>query len=736
MFPPDKIHTAPPNSGDMILGRTLPSLLDEVCDRYPHSEALNEWTPKGWRSLSHQAFRIHAEELALGLLDLGLAPGDRVGLFMHSNINFCVADMGCLLARLINVPIFLSETPANLIFILQHSEAKALIVSDLQLLYQIAPYLWEVPSLKHVILATESEVTQRADEAAAPRGDQETFPASDLDTRLARSIQLWAVSTIQAKGRSQFSEHRLRRLHAEIAPHDLATIIYIAGLVEQPQGGDSDYWPIFNFNHPIQFRRQNQQHLANADDSPKGVMLTHENISADILASFTGLPDLIPGEPEGVLSFLPLTHIFARAFLYGHLNYGHRIHFTTPHRVMKHLREIRPGLFLTVPRLLEKIYEKILEKGSERSSLALRKEIKGGLEKRQRQVEESHRFRLKALHSSLFRSPHQAVRQMIYDWALNLAKQYDLSQTPTRFFVRQLKLADKLVYSHWRLAFGGRLRYVICGGAALKGNIVNFFSAAGVNVLQGYGLTETSSVVCCNRQAFNRAGTVGIPIAGVETTIAEDGEILIRAPYVMQGYYNNPEATRKVLEPDGWLHTGDIGEFTADGFLKITDCKKSVFKLSTGKYVTPQPLESQLRRSPLVRDAIAVGANRKFCSLLIVPNLPRLLAQANTMGLNLPIEALLSHAKIIALYQTLVDGANQQLPSWSTAKRFQLINPAASVEQALLTATIAERRTQASELFAAEIDALYAETTRQRPISAVTPLTVSHYPLPTEAQGA
>ena len=740
MFPPDKIHTAPANSGNVILGRTLPSLLDEACDRHPNSQALNDWSPKGWRSLSNQTFRTSAEALALGLLDLGLASGDRVGLFMHSDINFCIADMGCLLARLINVPIFLTETPTNLIFILQHSEARALIVSDLALLYQIAPYLWEIPSLKTVIVAAGSGATGSGGEAETAKANQEHFPASDLNTRLSRNIQLLWLTAVQAKGRSQFSEPRLHRLHAEIAPNNLATIIYIAGIVKQPQGEESDYWPVLNFTHTIPSQLQYRQSAAEAGDSPKGVMLTHENISADILAAFTGLPDIIPGAPEAVLSFLPLTHIFARAFLYGHLNYGHSIHFTTPNRVVKHLREVQPAIFITVPRLLEKIHQKILEKGGERSSLAFRQEVKqdeaaiGGEDKRQR-------FRLKSLHPNILISPHDSVRQMIYDWALNLAKQYELGQQPTGFYAKQLKLADKLVYSHWRAAFGGRLKYLICGGAALKGNIANFFSAAGINILQGYGLTETSSVVCYNRGDFNRAGTVGVPIAGVEAAIAADGEILIRAPYVMQGYYKNPDATRRVLDSDGWLRTGDMGEFTADGLLKITDCKKSVFKLSTGKYVTPQPLESQLRQSPLVKAAIAVGANRKFCSLLIFPNLPQLLAQATSMGLNLSVETLLSHAKIVALYQALVDEANKQLPNWSTAKRFQLINPTASIEQALLTSTIAERRTKASEFFAAEIDAMYidamyTETTSQPQQTAVTPLPFTPYPLPPKAQGA
>ncbi|MDJ0706758.1 MAG: AMP-binding protein [Leptolyngbyaceae cyanobacterium MO_188.B28] len=739
MFPSAKIYTAPQNTGKMTLGRTLPSLLTEACDRYPNALALNDWTSKGWRSLSNQAFRTHAEELALGLLNLELQPGDRVGLFMHSDVNFCIADMGCLIARLINVPIFINETPANLIFILKHSEAKALIVSDLELLYQIAPYLWEVPSLKTVIVAKESSAKQISDVEEEP-ADQECFPASDLDTRLSRAIQLVSMEAVQRKGRAQISEDRLSRLYAAITPNDLATIIYIAGMIEQPQGGDSEYWPIFNANNTIQAQLRGQQNAVNAGDRPKGVMLTHENISADILASFTGMPDIIPGEPITVLSFLPLTHIFARAFLYGHLNYGHSLYFTTPNRVVKHLRDVKPVLFITVPRLLEKIHQKILEKGSQQSSVALQQSVNRTVRKEKHRASERQALRLSSSRSKLFgdarRSVRQTVKQIIYDWALNLANQYELSQNPTGFYARQLKLADKLVFSHWRAAFGGQLKYLICGGAALNESIVNFFAAAGMTIFQGYGLTESSSVASCNRGDVNQAGTVGAPIAGVEMAIAEDGEILIRSPYVMHGYYKNPEATRQALDPAGWLHTGDIGEFTADGLLKITGCKKSIFKLSTGKYVTPQLLERHLRRSPLIKGAIAVGANRKFCAMLIFPNLNQLQAQANAMGLNSPPETLLTQPKIIALYQTLVDNANKQLPSWSTAKRFQLIIPTADLEQQLLNSTLAERRAKARKLFAAEIDALYVETPRHRAMTSVTPLPVTQHPLPTEAQGA
>ncbi len=630
MFWPKKIYTAPPNSGEVILGRTLPSLLDEACDRHSDPHTFNHWTAKGWQSLSNQEFRTAAEELALGLLDLGLEKGDRAGLLMHSDVNFCIADMGCLLAKLINVPVDIAQPPTTIVFILQHAQAKALIVSNLELFHKLVPYLLELPELKTVVVAQVSADWQQK--------------LPQLPTR----IQVFSLLEVRARGQAQLSAQQQQQLRSEIAPEDLATIIYIAG----PKG------------------------------KPRGVMLTHENISADILATFSGIPDLEPGVKEVVLSFLPLTHIFARAFLYGHVNYGHSIYFTTPKRVVKDFRKVRPTIFATVPRFLEKVYINILEKGSK---------LKG-------------------------------LTKIAFNWGVKLAKSYELGQKPADLYARQLKIADKLIFSQWRSPLGGRLKYLISGGAALKADIANFFSAAGITVLQGYGLTETSSVLCCNRGELNRAGTVGVPIAGVEMTIAPDGEILVKAPYIMKGYYKDPKSTHSVIDRQGWFHTGDLGEFTAEGFLKITGGKKNLFKLSTGKYVTPEPLEKKLQKSLLVERAIAVGPQRKFCSMLIFPNHRNLSIQAKAMGIDLPLQELLQHPQIQAEYQKLVEEANQILPSWSRVKRFRLIDSTLTMKNAMLMPIRKLRRTKVFEVFTTVIDSMYGEAEKQIGLLAIVPI--------------
>ena len=657
-----------------ILGRTLPSLLDEACESYPDNRAVSYRKGKEWQSQSSQELRTAVEELALGLQAEQLKKGEKIALLMHSDRNFCLADFGSLLAGLVNVPIDLTQNLDNIVFILRHSAAKVLVISDLDLLAQLAPYLGETSSLRTIIVVEgvqNSELGIRNSELKTTNSLHSSHqsgiisssklktPNSELETpnsspaclnlpmllgrakqdvgcpELPQCIKLFSLDEVRAVGKQLWSEAKVRELRSQISPQDLATIIYIAGDTGQP----------------------------------KGVMLSHENITADILTTFANIPDLKPGETETVLSFLPLTHIFARAFLYGHLNYGHNIYFSTPSRVARDFKTVKPTLVATVPRMLEKIYQKIFDRGGKQTG----------------------------------------IKKTVFNWALKLAQNYELGKPRSLSSDLQLKLANWLVFAQVRQPFGGRLKYFISGGAGLKAEIANVLSAAGMTIFQGYGLTETSSVICCNQADFNRAGTVGLPIPGVEIAIAPDQEILVKAPYVMQGYYQNPEATKAVIDPEGWLHTGDLGAFTPEGFLTITGGKKSLFKLSTGKYVSPQPLENSVKRSHLVSLAAVVGMQRKFCGMLIFPDLDKLPEYAQTLNLSLPITELFQHPQIIALYQTLVDEANKQLPKWSQVKRFRLVNADISAIDRLLDQDLKISRGRLYEIFESEINALYGE---------------------------
>jgi long-chain acyl-CoA synthetase len=645
-------------SASLSLGRSLPSLLDQGCDRHPNVQALNQWQNRRWRSLSNADFRTVSEELALGLLDLGLQQGDRVAFVMHSDLSFCKADMGCLLAGLVDVPIDLTQTIENILFVLQHCEAKVLIVSNLDLLYQLLPYFIPAGALQMVVVAEEPEdwegVRDRMVRSRGGKGDGKRLQACsgeeclqiphwlgephhpesiDALPSLPESVQLMSLDEVRKRGSKLWSGERVQQLRAAIAPHDLATILYIASETKRP----------------------------------KGVMLSHENISADILAAFDSFPNLKQGADEVALLFLPLTHIFARAFLYGHLAYGHSVYFSDPNHLIRHIKTVNPTVLITVPRLLEKLYERILDQGQRLGKFD----------------------------------------QKVFHWALKLARRYEIGRPLNQLFKLQLKLADRLVFAKWRSIFGDRMKAVISGGAALPAQLANVFTAAGIPVLQGYGLTETSAVLCYNRGVMNRAGTVGVPIPGVELAIAPDQEILVKSPFVMQGYYRDSEATQHIIDADGWLHTGDLGELSADGFLTITGVKKALFKLATGKYVSPLPLEQALNQSPLVKQAIAVGANHKFCGMLIFPDLEALRAIAPEQGIDAIDEGWLHHPCILALCQALIDDANCHLPYWSTVRKFKLMEATLTVENGLLQPDGTFNRVKVLQTFAADINSLY-----------------------------
>ncbi|WP_456427393.1 AMP-dependent synthetase/ligase [Rhodocaloribacter sp.] len=615
-----RIYTAPPEDGEPVLGRTLPSLLYEACERYPNPRAFNQPQGDDWRAFSYEEFRIRAEEMALGLQSFGLQRGDRVAFFMESDVYFCLADMACLIAGVIDVPIYLTHTEEALRYVLDHSEAKALFVSNLERLVAIAPVLEETPHVKTVILAEPEEG------GALPP--------------LPESVGLVTMEAIRQVGRTRREREpeAVAEMLERIDPQDLATIIYTSGTT----------------------------------GLPKGVMLTHENISSNALTAFQCMTDYAPG-PRGevVLSFLPMTHVFARTLYYGYLGYGTSVYFTTPNELTTALPKVRPTLFATVPRVLEKVYARILERAGELPK----------------------------------------TKRRLFRWSLAVAESYELGRRQPPMYRLKRRVADTLVFDKWRAALGGRVKHVICGGAALNARLANTFAAAGIDILEGYGLTETSPIITFNRPGRNRAGTVGQPIPGVEVMIADDGEILTRGPHVMKGYYRDEERTREVLDPDGWFHTGDIGEFTEDGYLRITDRKKDLFKLSTGKYVIPQPLENRLTADPLVEQAVVVGPGYKYATALIFPNEEGVRLFARTQGIDdtLSFEELLEHPKIVARFQELVDRANVGMDPWSTIKKFKLVPAHLTPENGMLTPTLKVKRSLVYATFADEIAALYED---------------------------
>ncbi len=615
---PSQIITAPPDSGVSVLGKTLPALLYEASEGRANPRHFNQPAGGSWRPVSTAAFREQAEETALGLLELGLARGDRVALFMESDLFFCVADMGCLIAGLVDVPIYLTHAPDQVQYVIAHSESRVLFVSGVERLREIEAVLRDVPDLRHVVVV---------------EGAEEALPSYD-------KLEVHSLDALRARGRARKAQEPdvIRGLLNAIGPDDLATIIYTSGTTGRP----------------------------------KGVMLSHQNISHNALTAFSGLPDLRPGPGgEVAISFLPLTHIFARTLHYGFLHRGSSVYFTTPENLKQAMSAVRPTIFASVPRVLEKVYGGILKRVTEMSG----------------------------------------AKKRIANWALELARRYDVERSPHGLYRLELALADRLVFSKWRDALGGRVRYIISGGAALSAELTNIFAAAGVRVLQGYGLTETSPVITYNRPDRNRAGSVGVPIPGVEVRLADDDEILTRGPHVMLGYYRDSERTHEVIDSEGWFHTGDVGVISSDGYLRITDRKKDLFKLSTGKYVTPQVLENRLTAHPLVEQVIVVGSGLKYCTALIFPEEDALRVFARSRGLDAarPAAELLEDPTVHARYQQLVDEANQGIDPWSTIKKFALIPEHLSIESGLMTPTMKVRRSAVRERYADRIKALYED---------------------------
>ena len=626
---PEEIYTAPPGTGTAVRGKILPQLLYEACDRYTNQRALNQPAGDGWIPFSLEDFRRLAEETAFGLLEAGLQRGAKVALYMDSDVYFCIADMGCLIAGMIDVPIYLTHGTDQIQYVIEHSEAEAVFVSRWSQVEEIATVLRDCAACRRVIVAQNGEEHGR----------------SSLPGR----IEVFTLDEIRSRGRRRRREHTeqpqdvgtrgdVEHLLAQIEPSDLATIIYTSGTTGRP----------------------------------KGVMLSHENISYNALTSFTGLPEYRPGaDGETTISFLPLTHVFARTLHYGFLHNGSSVYFTTPERLSQDLPKVRPTIFASVPRVIEKVYASILEKISDLSG----------------------------------------PRKGIANWALRIGERFDVGKPPSDVLKFQLHMADKLVFTKWRQALGGRVKYIIAGGASLSPRLANLFAAAGVTVLQGYGLTESSPVISFNRPGRNRAGTVGEPIPGVEVKIADAGEILTRGPHVMMGYYKDEEKTAEVIDEEGWLHTGDIGEMTQEGFLRITDRKKDLFKLSTGKYVMPQPIENRLTMQPLIEQAVVVGSDYKFCTALLFPDQQRLKAFVRTRGINpnSSVEELLEQPLVKAKFLELVEHANEGMDPWSRVKRFRLIPEHLTIENGMLTPTMKVRRRKVQEHFKEDIDAMYEE---------------------------
>ncbi|AZQ61016.1 long-chain fatty acid--CoA ligase [Flammeovirga pectinis] len=402
---------------------------------------------------------------------------------------------------------------------------------------------------------------------------------------------------------------------------------------------------------------------------PKGVMLSHQNVVSNAIAVSSICP--IEKGKSKALSFLPLCHIFERTGFYYFLQYGVSVYYAeSMETIGVNLQEVKPDVFNTVPRLLEKIYDKIIAKGLDA----------GG------------------------------AKKGVFFWALNLGLRYEPRKEQGFIYNSQLDLANKLVFSKWRDALGGNVKAINIGAAALQPRLARVFWSAGIKLCEGYGLTETSPVIAVNRANNENmmVGTVGPLLDGVEVKIAEDGEILAKGPNVMMGYYKAPEKTAEVIK-EGWFHTGDIGEFVEGKFLKITDRKKEMFKTSGGKYVAPQLVENKIKESYFIEQAAVIGNNRKFPSALIVPNFDGLKEWCNLHNIEYTSDSeIIKNTKVIEKMDQEIQKANKQFAQWEKVKKFALIDHVWSIDSGEVTPTLKLKRKVINERYDNVIEGLYS----------------------------
>lgn len=443
-----------------------------------------------------------------------------------------------------------------------------------------------------------------------------------------KGAENWTKLTEEGKNSSEINLDEYRE---KITPEDILTLIYTSGTT----------------------------------GTPKGVMLTHSNLVSNFVHSAVVMPE---GVNKG-LSFLPLSHIFERMIIYLYLFNRTDVYYAeSMETIVADIQHVKPNAFSTVPRLLEKVYDKIMEKG---------KSLTG-------------------------------IKKGIFFWSVALAEKYKIDADSWYNF--KLSIARKLVFKKWQEALGGEIVVIVSGGAALNPRLARIFWAAGMPVFEGYGLTETSPVITVNHFGGTLFGSVGEVIDGVEVKIAQDGEVLTRGHQVMKGYYNRPDLTEEAIDKDGWFHTGDIGELVDGRFLRITDRKKEMFKTAGGKYVAPQMLENKFKESIFIEQIMVLGENRKFPSALVVPNFETLKTWAGRKGITFTNnEDIIKNEQVLAKYNEVIEVANVGFGKWEQIKRIALLPKEWSIDGGELTPKLSLKRKVITEKNNAIIEKIYKD---------------------------
>ncbi len=581
-------------------------LLDRYLQLFPENDVLAAKKDGQWIRYSSGQYNKFCNFFAYGLLELGFNIGDKVVTITNNRPEWNFVDHGMSMIGVVHVPVYTSMSVDEYLYILEHSDARMVLISDKVLYDRIKPAFEKVSTVEFVYTFDE-----------------------------LAGISNWMEIVDKGKNCTPETIEKTEKLKTGIKPGDLASIIYTSGTT----------------------------------GTSKGVMLSHDNLVKNFLAAVEVFK-LGPG--DRYLSILPLCHVGGRLGNYQTQYSGACIYYAeNMGTIAVNLREIKATGFDAVPRILEKVFDNVLAKGR-----------------------------------SL-----QGFKKTLFFWAVKLGMEYNPFGEKSWFYYRKLRIADKLIFSKWREALGGHARLVGCGGASLQPRLERIFWASGLKILNMYGLTETSPIITINRQEkpFCRLGTVGALIDGVEVKIAGDGEILCRGHNIMMGYYKDEELTRTVFDEEGWFHTGDVGHWEDGEFLAVTDRKKEIFKLSSGKFIAPQPIENRLKESPFIDQVMVVGEHEKFASALMVPDFTYLVdwCKSHELWNNQEHHDLIALPEVVNAYNQEVSLLNKSLAEYEQIHRFRIVTDQWSPATGELSASLKMKRKVIKSRYAGLLNEIY-----------------------------
>lgn len=582
-------------------------ILSNAEKNFPSEKALSVKRNGKWESFSTAEYREFVDNFSFGLLAMGFQKDDKIATVVKNSPEWNFIDFGMGQVGCVHVSIYPTVSDTEFLHVLTHSDSKILIVEDEELFHKLKPIFDKIDALKEI-----------------------------YTVKPVKGVKNWSEILELGKSKKTELKNEFEKRRNSIRPEDLVTLIYTSGTTARS----------------------------------KGVMLTHNNMVSNVLQAHQYITYLNKG--DRALSFLPMSHVLERVGNFLFQSKGLGIYYAESIETMgANLKEIKANTFITVPRVFEKVYDKIINKGRE--------------------------------------LPY--IKKMIFFWAVRIGDQYNPDpKKRSALYNFKLAIANKLIFSKWREALGGELKEVVAGGAALQPRLARIFWAAGIIVQEGYGMTETSPIISANNSFFPlvKFGSVGKAPEGMFVKIAEDGEILVKGPNVMKGYYNEPALTKEALDEDGWLHTGDIGHLDEEEFLFITDRKKEIFKLSVGKYVAPQLIENSFKESMFIEQIMVVGENERFTAALIVPDfvflhnwcfLHKVKFREN--------EDLVAHPKVVERYQREVDKYNEGLDRVAQIKVFKLICENWTPESGDLSPTLKLKRKVLMKKYKDKITEIY-----------------------------